>query len=763
MDMSPAKFYILNQEGLLKAAQDISPDMKISLDEGAQKLTITGLPAEVYKTKSWILERTVGTSKKQLNVPPSKSQSINDVNGFSSQVKETIHVGSFAVVQFIEYKKKQELCSIAKDNAVKVQFDSARPKITLAGAPLHVQKAKFCFQQLTSALSTDNFVVDKPGAKKYFETQGSLFLSTIMTGYSCVVVLCPISQSQQYSASFGQVSSTSLGVYQMQMGQLTLEVSSGDITKEACDVIINSSNKDFSLRSGVSKAILDSAGLTVEQECSRIVSSPSFQSDTFILTSAGLLPSKNIIHIVGQKDPASIKEVVYSVLKYCEDNKFNSVTFPALGTGQGRVRPSDVADAMVDAVVDFVRKKQTRFVHRVKILIFQTDMMSLFHKSMKKREGQEQPSADHLVLENEEFEPAVFQLCADNDMAVKQAKKRIEELIVAEQAQKTITDQYISHLSQEDMDQLKALQRKMTVSIRLERGQEPQIHLEGLTRDVYNTESAIRDIIRKGKRNRKIKALMIKGHVEWQFDFGGIMVPFDDDTNLTLEEAREKKQLGLTITIDNENYHADVMKLNAVSVKGNKQLELLRKELKADDAALPSHWDDMKGDVIKLFPVAAGSQEYTDVETELRNTGLTPNIISIERVQNTILWKSYQLLKKQLDVKNKHNNNNNERKLFHSSGAYYIDLINKRASTAATPEHMGYAKPDTRHHKRMYLAKVLVGDFTTGRPGMINPPIKSSSNTTDLYDSVADNSTNPTIFVIFNDIQAYPEYLITFT
>lgn len=52
------------------------------------------------------------------------------------------------------------------------------------------------------------------------------------------------------SASFGQVSSPSLGVYQMQMDQLTLEVSSGDITKEACDVIINSSNKDFSLKSG---------------------------------------------------------------------------------------------------------------------------------------------------------------------------------------------------------------------------------------------------------------------------------------------------------------------------------------------------------------------------------------------------------------------------------------------------------------------------------------------------------------------------------
>lgn len=79
--------------------------------------------------------------------------------------------------------------------------------------------------------------------------------------------------------------------------------------------------------------------------------------------------------------------------------------------------------------------------------------------------------------------------------AVSQAKKRIEELIVAEQAERTVIDPYISQLSQADMDELKALQRKLTVSIRLDRSledQEPNIHLEGLTRDVFTAEAAVR-------------------------------------------------------------------------------------------------------------------------------------------------------------------------------------------------------------------------------------------------------------------------------
>lgn len=74
----------------------------------------------------------------------------------------------------------------------------------------------------------------------------------------------------------------------------------------------------------------------------------------------------------------------------------------------------------------------------------------------------------------------------------------------------------------------------------------------------------------------------------------------------------------------------------------------------------------------------------------------------------------------------------------------------------------GYAAPDSSGHKRMYLARVLVGDFTQGKAGMITPPNKGLGNSPDLYDSVTDSATKPTMFVVFKDNQAYPEYLITF-
>lgn len=54
-----------------------------------------------------------------------------------------------------------------------------------------------------------------------------------------------------------------------------------------------------------------------------------------------------------------------------------------------------------------------------------------------------------------------------------------------------------------------------------------------------------------------------------------------------------------------------------------------------DDSALPSCWEDMKGDLVKLFALTPGAQEYDNVEQELTKTGLYLNIISVCSATNT--------------------------------------------------------------------------------------------------------------------------------
>lgn len=73
-----------------------------------------------------------------------------------------------------------------------------------------------------------------------------------------------------------------------------------------------------------------------------------------------------------------------------------------------------------------------------------------------------------------------------------------------------------------------------------------------------------------------------------------------------------------------------------------------------------------------------------------------------------------------------------------------------------------FSPPGPTGHRHMYLARVLVGEYTVGRPDILEPPAKHRTDLTDTYYSVVDQIPNPEIFVVFQDPQCYPEYLITF-
>lgn len=72
-----------------------------------------------------------------------------------------------------------------------------------------------------------------------------------------------------------------------------------------------------------------------------------------------------------------------------------------------------------------------------------------------------------------------------------------------------------------------------------------------------------------------------------------------------------------------------------------------------------------------------------------------------------------------------------------------------------------YAKPNANGEKFMYVCRVLTGEYIQGQPGLVEPPMKGSSSLA-RFDSVVDNINKISMFVVFHDAYAYPEYLITF-
>ena len=61
----------------------------------------------------------------------------------------------------------------------------------------------------------------------------------------------------------------------------------------------------------------------------------------------------------------------------------------------------------------------------------------------------------------------------------------------------------------------------------------------------------------------------------------------------------------------------------------------------------------------------------------------------------------------------------------------------------------------------MFLASVIVGQYTVGKPELRRPP-SLSEGSLDLYDSCVDKMVDPAIYVVFEREQAYPAYKIVY-
>lgn len=75
-----------------------------------------------------------------------------------------------------------------------------------------------------------------------------------------------------------------------------------------------------------------------------------------------------------------------------------------------------------------------------------------------------------------------------------------------------------------------------------------------------------------------------------------------------------------------------------------------------------------------------------------------------------------------------------------------------------------YCHDDEDGVRYVFIAKVLVGSYTKGEKEYLLPPPKNPSNPhSDKFDSCVDNVDNPQVFVVSDNDQYYPEYVIEYS
>ncbi|XP_075067596.1 protein mono-ADP-ribosyltransferase PARP10 isoform X2 [Mixophyes fleayi] len=188
---------------------------------------------------------------------------------------------------------------------------------------------------------------------------------------------------------------------------------------------------------------------------------------------------------------------------------------------------------------------------------------------------------------------------------------------------------------------------------------------------------------------------------------------------------------------------------------------------------------------VEMIPLLESSEEYNSVVqpflSTLQQQKPITKVLQVQKVQNTLLYNQYQLKKQSMLVCEP--KKPIEHTLYHGTtkdGAREIchhgfnrSFCGKNATLYGQGVYFAveaeistldnYSPPSTEGKKFVLVAQVLTGEFVVGKPDMRTPPIMPNSNgdVSRRYDSLADNLRKPSIFVIFNDTQAYPQYLIT--
>lgn len=195
------------------------------------------------------------------------------------------------------------------------------------------------------------------------------------------------------------------------------------------------------------------------------------------------------------------------------------------------------------------------------------------------------------------------------------------------------------------------------------------------------------------------------------------------------------------------------------------------------------------------------SHEFDDVVNYfLKNLGDHRNnfdVVQVERIQNLSLYQSYAVKKQTIQTRVSHDPSGpsasssslstssrrdiERRWLFHGTRSHVVDKICSQGFNRAFAGHNAvmygkgvyfatdssyscssiYSTPDADGIQRMFLCRVVVGDFCVGKPGQLTPDPKPD-NPLELYDSTVNNLASPRIFVVYHDAQSFPEYLVSF-
>ncbi len=146
------------------------------------------------------------------------------------------------------------------------------------------------------------------------------------------------------------------------MADSRIDLLLGDITTLKVDSIVNAANTQLKGGGGVDGAIHRAAGAILHEECMQIINEKgSCPTGDAVITSAGNLPCKYVIHTVGpvwqggsNNEEKLLARAYYNSLALAKKKKIKSIAFPNISTGVYGFPKQRAAEIAVQEVKNFL-------------------------------------------------------------------------------------------------------------------------------------------------------------------------------------------------------------------------------------------------------------------------------------------------------------------------------------------------------------------------------------------------------------------------
>jgi len=130
----------------------------------------------------------------------------------------------------------------------------------------------------------------------------------------------------------------------------------GSLLQVEADIIVNPANSLGYMGGGVAGVIKRVGGSIIEEEA--VIKAP-IPIGSAIITTAGSLPFKGVIHAPTMEEPAmetteeKVRKAVRASLELADKMGFKSIAMPGMGTGVGKLPKDIAAKAMIEEIKSF--------------------------------------------------------------------------------------------------------------------------------------------------------------------------------------------------------------------------------------------------------------------------------------------------------------------------------------------------------------------------------------------------------------------------